>query len=89
MIEARFHLQFADFKLETDLQLPGRGVTALFGYSGSGKTTLLHCIAGLEGPNAQGWLLVWLGLPLKAASQLKLELGQVVHAEIKQAVVLS
>ncbi len=28
-------------------------------------------------------------LILKAASQLKLELGQVVHAEIKQAVVLS
>ncbi|MEY4642256.1 MAG: hypothetical protein RLZZ227_2250, partial [Pseudomonadota bacterium] len=30
------------------LDLPGRGVTALFGPSGSGKTTLLRCIAGLE-----------------------------------------
>lgn len=88
MIKARLHLQFADFKLETDLQWPGRGVTALFGYSGSGKTTLLHCIAGLEGSNAQGWLLVWLGLPLKAASLLKLELGQIVYIEIKHAVVL-
>jgi molybdate transport system ATP-binding protein len=31
-----------------DLDLPGRGVTALFGHSGSGKTTLLRLIAGLE-----------------------------------------
>jgi molybdate transport system ATP-binding protein len=31
-----------------DLDLPERGVTALFGHSGSGKTTLLRCIAGLE-----------------------------------------
>ncbi len=37
----------ADFLLEADLTLPGRGVTALFGPSGSGKTTLLRCVAGL------------------------------------------
>lgn len=46
------HLQFsltrADFALNVDLHLPGRGVTALFGPSGCGKTTLLRCIAGLE-----------------------------------------
>jgi molybdate transport system ATP-binding protein len=47
-IEARFRLPFPDFELEADLQLPDRGVTALFGHSGSGKTTLLRCIAGLE-----------------------------------------
>ncbi len=47
-IEARFRLPFPGFTLETDLQLPDRGVTALFGHSGSGKTTLLRCIAGLE-----------------------------------------
>ena len=40
-------LPLADFVLETDLALPGRGVTALFGPSGSGKTTLLRCVAGL------------------------------------------
>ena len=57
MIEARFRLAFADFTLETDLQLPERGVTALFGHSGSGKTTLLRCIAGLQRPDS-GFLQV-------------------------------
>ena len=40
-------LPLADFVLQADLALPGRGVTALFGPSGSGKTTLLRCVAGL------------------------------------------
>lgn len=57
MIEARFDLQFPDFTLATDLQLPERGVTALFGPSGSGKTTLLRCIAGLQRPDS-GFLQV-------------------------------
>ena len=39
---------YSAFSLEVDLELPGRGVTALFGHSGSGKTTLLRCLAGLE-----------------------------------------
>jgi molybdate transport system ATP-binding protein len=47
-IEARFNLDWPGFSLAVDEQLPGRGVTALFGHSGSGKTTLLRCIAGLE-----------------------------------------
>ncbi len=47
-IEARFHLDWPGFCLDVDLDLPGRGITALFGPSGSGKTTLLRCIAGLE-----------------------------------------
>jgi molybdate transport system ATP-binding protein len=56
-IKARFQLAFSGFKLETDLQLPGSGVTALFGHSGSGKTTLLRCIAGLQRPDS-GFLQV-------------------------------
>ncbi len=48
MIHARFDLAFSDFVLKVDLQLPARGISALFGPSGSGKTTLLRCIAGLE-----------------------------------------
>jgi molybdate transport system ATP-binding protein len=48
MIHARLKLRYSGFALEVDLQLPGRGVTALYGHSGSGKTTCLRCIAGLE-----------------------------------------
>jgi len=47
-IDARFHLTYPGFALEVALELPGRGVTALFGPSGSGKTSLLRCVAGLE-----------------------------------------
>ncbi len=47
-LRLKFTLTRADFALNVDLQLPGRGVTALFGPSGCGKTTLLRCIAGLE-----------------------------------------
>ncbi len=41
-----------DFLLETQCQLPSRGITAICGPSGSGKTTLLDCIAGLRRPDA-------------------------------------
>jgi molybdate transport system ATP-binding protein len=43
-----FRQDFPGFALDVDLQLPGRGVTALFGPSGCGKSTLLRCIAGLN-----------------------------------------
>jgi molybdate transport system ATP-binding protein len=56
-IQARLRLDYAGFSLEVDLELPGRGVTALFGHSGSGKTSLLRCVAGLE-PTAHGSLWV-------------------------------
>ena len=36
------------FTLDVNLQLPSRGITALFGASGSGKTTCLRILAGLE-----------------------------------------
>jgi molybdate transport system ATP-binding protein len=42
-------------RLDVDLHLPTRGVTALFGPSGCGKTTLLRAIAGLD-RHAQGEL---------------------------------
>ncbi|MGR3963779.1 molybdenum ABC transporter ATP-binding protein [Pseudomonas sp. 910_23] len=48
MIDIRLNLKYSAFALDVDLQLPGRGVTALYGQSGSGKTTCLRCIAGLE-----------------------------------------
>ncbi len=57
MIRARFKLAFPGFALDVDMQLPARGISALFGPSGCGKTTLLRCIAGLERP-ADGLLKV-------------------------------
>lgn len=56
-IEARFAIAYPGFTLRADLQLPGRGVTALFGASGSGKTSVLRAIAGLE-RHAGGYLAV-------------------------------
>ncbi|OZB20622.1 MAG: molybdenum ABC transporter ATP-binding protein, partial [Pseudomonas sp. 34-62-33] len=56
-IHARFLVRHAGFTLDVDLDLPGRGVTALFGHSGSGKTSCLRCFAGLDRPQ-QGYLQV-------------------------------
>jgi molybdate transport system ATP-binding protein len=53
----RLKLDYPGFALDVDLQLPGRGVTALYGHSGSGKTTCLRCIAGLERAD-QGFIQV-------------------------------
>ena len=47
-IDAQLQLARSDFTLNVDMQLPGRGITALFGPSGCGKTTCLRAIAGLE-----------------------------------------
>lgn len=48
-IEAQFELRFdSGFGLQAELDLPGRGVSAIYGSSGSGKTTLLRCMAGLQ-----------------------------------------
>ncbi len=56
-IEARFRISRQEFVLDVDLELPARGVSALFGCSGCGKTTLLRAIAGLE-QGADGFLRV-------------------------------
>ncbi|WP_395057772.1 molybdenum ABC transporter ATP-binding protein [Polaromonas sp.] len=47
-IAGAFRHGFGGFTLDVAFDLPGRGVTAIFGVSGSGKTSLLRCIAGLE-----------------------------------------
>jgi len=56
-IQARFKLHYPGFALDVDLDLAGRGVTALFGPSGSGKTSCLRTMAGLE-RRAQGYMAV-------------------------------
>jgi molybdate transport system ATP-binding protein len=52
-IQACFQLGYgksatSSFTLDVDINIPGQGITAIFGESGSGKTSLLRCIAGLE-----------------------------------------
>jgi molybdate transport system ATP-binding protein len=56
-IKAQFRVAYPAFVLDVDLELPGQGITAVFGRSGSGKTTLLRAIAGLE-QSAKGRLEV-------------------------------
>jgi molybdate transport system ATP-binding protein len=56
-IRARFRVDHPGFRLDVDLDLPARGVIAIFGPSGSGKTTLLRCFAGLQ-RQARGRLVV-------------------------------
>ncbi len=47
-LHVRLNVEYSQFRLDVDLQLPGRGITALFGASGAGKTTCLRAIAGFE-----------------------------------------
>ena len=47
-ILANIKLDREHFQIDINLNLPGKGVSALFGPSGSGKSSLLRCIAGLE-----------------------------------------
>ncbi|NRH28067.1 molybdenum ABC transporter ATP-binding protein [Pseudomonas sp. MS19] len=56
-IKARFKLGYSAFSLDVDLDLPGQGITGLFGDSGSGKTSCLRCVAGLEQAD-EGLLMV-------------------------------
>jgi len=46
--QIRLQLTRPSFTLDVDMDLPGHGITAVFGASGSGKTSLLRCVAGLE-----------------------------------------
>ncbi|MBW0147696.1 molybdenum ABC transporter ATP-binding protein [Marinobacter arenosus] len=55
-IQVRVRCRLDEFELDVDLELPGTGLTALFGHSGCGKTTLLRCIAGLQ--SAEGSVIV-------------------------------
>ena len=56
LIDIRLRLPRAGFTLDVDLQLPPRGVSAIFGPSGCGKTSLLRALAGLE--RAQGHIRI-------------------------------
>ena len=48
MIWGALQLVREGFSLDVRFDIPGHGVTALFGHSGSGKSTWLRCLGGLE-----------------------------------------
>ena len=47
-IQAEIKSNLGDFTPDVSLELPARGITALFGHSRSGKTRVLRAIAGRE-----------------------------------------
>ena len=67
-------IEYANFKLQVDTQIPLLGITAIFGHSGSGKSSLLRAIAGLE-PAAQGRVRfkqqIWQDHAQKVATHLR------------------
>ncbi|HDR1366969.1 TPA: molybdenum ABC transporter ATP-binding protein ModC [Pasteurella multocida] len=51
MLKINVKKQLGQLALEANLQIPARGVTALFGLSGSGKTSLINLVSGLVHPD--------------------------------------
>ena len=51
MLQINVKKQLGQLVLQTDLQIPEQGVTAIFGLSGSGKTSLINLVSGLTVPD--------------------------------------
>lgn len=47
----QFAKQLGNTRLNVDLKLPGKGITAVFGRSGAGKTSFINVISGLVMPD--------------------------------------
>ncbi|WP_313682482.1 MULTISPECIES: molybdenum ABC transporter ATP-binding protein ModC [unclassified Pantoea] len=50
MLTLNFSQQLGNHQLEVDVDIPGKGITAIFGVSGAGKTSLINAIGGLTQP---------------------------------------
>ncbi len=57
MLRIQVQQRLGDLQLDTDLALPMRGVSALFGRSGAGKTSLVNLLSGLSQPD-QGLIAI-------------------------------
>ncbi|MEH0740850.1 molybdenum ABC transporter ATP-binding protein ModC [Vibrio cholerae] len=49
-LSVQYRTRLGDQTFDIDLELPNRGITAIFGRSGAGKTSLIHSVAGLHTP---------------------------------------
>ncbi|EKS7793192.1 molybdenum ABC transporter ATP-binding protein ModC [Edwardsiella piscicida] len=50
MLHIELRQRLGDLDLRVDADLPGEGITAIFGLSGAGKTSLINAIGGLTRP---------------------------------------
>jgi len=50
MLQLNFTQTLGTHRLHLDEELPGKGITAVFGVSGAGKTSLINAISGLTRP---------------------------------------
>lgn len=50
MLTLNFSQQLGAHQLDVNVQIPGKGITAIFGVSGAGKTSLINAIGGLTQP---------------------------------------
>ncbi|AKJ41950.1 molybdenum ABC transporter ATP-binding protein ModC [Pragia fontium] len=52
MLTLNFKQRLGDLGLDVSVQVPGNGITAVFGLSGAGKTSLINAVSGLTHPDS-------------------------------------
>lgn len=52
MLTLNFKQRLGDLRLDISVDVPGSGITAVFGLSGAGKTSLINAVSGLTHPDS-------------------------------------